>query len=164
MIEKAGLPGMVKHFEAMRMTFPKLEKIADFGRSHAVSAVTELADSGKFKEAVDAAKSYEPLLGKPEQVADLAGLAYQLWAKGLGEKKQWEAALERCAEGLKAIGPHERVVKAIHITVDEWAEKPIEDKKWDEALRIYDRGLKLLPKDKHLENNREVCEEMKKKN
>jgi len=120
--------------------------------------------SQKFAEAVAAVDQYQPLLARPEQKAELAGIAYDCWARHLAHKKKWQAALDKYKEGWAAGADKDHLTKNAIATIDEWASLVIEAKQWDEAIRIYEIGLKdYFPGNSHLQHNREYCEKMRAK-
>ena len=86
----------------------------------------------------------------------MIGFVYASWARGLAGDKQWKAALDKCAEGLKAVPNQARLLQAVRVIVDEWADAAIKATKWDEAIGIYDVGLSYLPGDSHLQHNKEM--------
>jgi tetratricopeptide (TPR) repeat protein len=155
---KRGLKAMVEHYQALRKQFPRVDDIAAVAASHARRAVQQLVEDKKFKEAVAAADSYEPLLPR----AELLGVAYAGWARGLAGDKQWKAALDKCAEGLKAAPEDPRLLQAVRAIVDEWAGPAVAAANWDEAIGIYNVGLDYLPGDEHLQHNKDYCGKMKK--
>jgi hypothetical protein len=158
---RSGVKAMSEHFAALRREFPRVNDVAEMGRAHAQRAVLKLADEKKFGAAVAAVALYEPLYTRPDDRDELGGLAYDRWAQDLAGRQAWQAALDKCAEGLQTFPMQTAAVKRIRITVDNWAKPAIAAKQWDEAIRIYDIGLDYARDDAHLERNREYCEKMK---
>jgi tetratricopeptide (TPR) repeat protein len=160
---RSGLKAVIEHYRALRKQFPKVTGIASVGWSHARRAISRFVDDKQFKEAVAAVDQYEPLLTKPEQRAELGAVAYTGWARNLAGSQEWQAALDKCAEGLKVFPKQHWLVSGLRILVDRWADSAIKQANWDEAIRIYNIGLKYLPGDGHLQHNRQYCQTMKEK-
>jgi tetratricopeptide (TPR) repeat protein len=160
---KSGVAAAAAHFEALRKQFPEVAEVAKEGEARAARAVERLARDKKYKEAIAAVEAYGPLLAQPEQRARVGGAAYDLWGSDLAASKEWKAALDVYAEGLKAYPKHELLTRNGLATVDEWAAPAMEAKKWDEAARIYKTGLEYFPGNEHLLRNKKVCEGMKDK-
>jgi tetratricopeptide (TPR) repeat protein len=160
-MENRGLPAVMKHYEALRNQFPKVDEIPRCGRSHAVRAVNKLADAKKFKEAVEAVGGYRTLTAKPGQQAELGGIAYDRWARHLASNKKWKEALDKYKEGLTAFPGQQRLANNAIATIDRWARLAIGPGDWDEAIRVYKVGLEYFPGDSHLQHNLRCCEKMK---
>jgi hypothetical protein len=158
-----GREAMVKHFQALREQFPQVKKLADKGKGHAQRAVHDLGKAKKFADAVAAASDYAPLLGSAADRADVGAYAFDLWARDFADKKEWEAALAKYAEGLKAYPKHDMLVGNLRYNVGQWAKPAVDKKEWAEAARIYRVGLKYLPKDPRLEQNLKAYEQRAKK-
>ena len=110
-----------------------------------------------------AVSDFDVFLGTARERAELGGLAYKGWAENLAEQNQWAAALEKCAEGLKAYPAQDRLTNRIRIIIDAWAQPAMDEKNWDEAIRIYNDDLGYLADDSHLQHNKEYCVSMKEK-
>ncbi len=159
---KDGLPAMMEHYQALCAAFPGVTPIAEVGFSHAQRGINRLAEAGKFEEAVKAMDQYQPLLAKPEQRSELAGIAYDRWAQHLAKGKEWKAALDKYAEGLKAFPKQARLTNNALVTIDQWARPAMNVKRWDEAIRIYQVGLEYFPGDRYLQEKVGYCEKKKK--
>jgi tetratricopeptide (TPR) repeat protein len=159
--EKDGRERMAAHFKNVRTEFPKVDDVAQFGKSHAGRAVQSLVEKKKFAEAVAAVKDYAPLLVTDADRAAVGAMAYDRWARHLADSKEFAAALEKYAEGLKAYPGHAGLQRNLGATVDQWAESAVQKKDWAEAARIYRVGLTYLPDDARLKNNAEVYERKK---
>lgn len=160
---KNGRDAMAAHFAELTRRFPKIKEVAERGVSHAGQTVQELVKKGQFAEAVAAVKTYAPLLPAAKDRAEVGALAYDGWAQHLADKKEWQAALDKYAEGLKAYPKEGRLENNLGATVDDWAKPAVEKEDWVEAGRIYRVGLKYLPDDSRLKNNAEVYEERARK-
>lgn len=156
-LDKAGGDKLVEHFELLRREFPGIKQVIDAGLGFAMNAVQDLAEADKFPEAAAAAKRYQPLATGAERQAELGAYPYDLWARNLAEKKEWQAAYDKYAEGLKAFPQQPRLVQNLAATIFEWAEPEVEAQRWDEAIRIYDLGLVLLPDHAALKLRRADC-------
>ncbi len=165
MLESQGLPALVAHFRALRGQFPKVDEVAESGKWHAARRIQQLSAQKRFKEAVEAVERYQPLFATAKQYAEVGGDAYDLWALHLAGQQQWEAALRKYGEGLKAFPKQQRLLNNAEATVDQWAHAAIRAAKWDEAIRIYTTGLQIngLHNSKHLQENRKFCEDKKAK-
>jgi tetratricopeptide (TPR) repeat protein len=165
-VEKAsGVAAMMKHFEAVRDKFPDLEFVREAGVTHAALAVQELTHRKKFAEAVAALETYKPLLPKAEDRAEVGARAYDHWALHLADesgKKDWKAALDKYAEGLKAFPGHKVLTQNAVYVVYQWADPAIKAGKWDEALAICNEGLDRLPGNEKLLELKKHCKERKK--
>lgn len=158
-----GVKEMGKHFAALRREFPAVKEVAEVGRAHALRAVLKLADDGQFDAAIAAADLYAPLYASPEVRAEVGGAVYDRWTQHFADRREWEAALDKCAEGLRAYPKQDSILRRLRVTVDAWAKPSMDAKQWDEAIRIYDSGLERAPGDAHLELNRKYCERMREK-
>jgi tetratricopeptide (TPR) repeat protein len=157
-----GLPAMTEHYAALVKAFPKVKNVAEVGRSHVERAVKELADKQQFREAIAAVEKYRALLPEPKQREEVLAGAYEHWARHLADRKEWKAALDKCAEGFKATNPQQEALAArAVITVNKWAAPAIDAKQWDEAIRIYKIGLEYRPGDRDLQHNLDVCQKRK---
>jgi tetratricopeptide (TPR) repeat protein len=158
---KEGRKAAIDHYQALRKQFPRVDRIAATAATFAWKAAQRRLDDKKFEEAVAAADEYQVLLSRPEQRADLTGVAYAGWARSLAADKQWKAALDKCREGLKAAPKQTRLIQAARAIVDEWAGPEIDAGHWDEAIGIYAVGLDYLPGDTHLQEKKETCAKRK---
>ena len=120
-----------------------------------------MADDKKFAEAIRAAAEYKPLAG--DWPDDLLVAAYDRWARALAREKKWKEAMDKYAEGLKALPKNDRLTSNATAIVDEWAGEAVDRKDLKEAVRIYEVGLTYLPGNGHLEHNKKVFEERMKK-
>jgi tetratricopeptide (TPR) repeat protein len=159
--DKSGVEAAVTHFEALRKQFPDVPEVAKEGEDHVLGTVERLTREKKFKEAVGAVETYRALLATPEQRTRVGGAAYDLWAGNLADAKEWKAALDKYAEGIKAYPKYELLTKNGIATVDEWADPAYKAKNWDEAARIYRIGLEYFPGNDHLLRNKKACEDRK---
>jgi tetratricopeptide (TPR) repeat protein len=160
---KSGPAGTIQQFTALRKQFPDLDEVTEGGAHHVGRVVEKLAEEKKFKETIAAVNEYGPLFTKPGSRVEVGGDAYDCWARSLAREKEWKAALDKYAEGLRVYPQHERLLGNGIATVDEWASPAINAKTWDEAIRIYTLGLKYFPDNQHLRDNKAFCEERKKK-
>jgi tetratricopeptide (TPR) repeat protein len=158
--DKQGLPAALEHYQSVRKSFPKLEEVAEVGRSFARDELDQLLDDKKFEEAVAAVDQYRAIVVTPEERAELCGIAYERWAEDFVARQEWRTALDKCAEGLKDYPKQDGLTNRIRIIVDAWAQPAIDGKNWNEAIRIYDVGLEYLANDRHLQHNRKYCESM----
>ena len=144
--EGKSVDAVIEQYKSPTEQFPKVEAdIAERGQRLAELAVSKLVDKMKFKEAVEAVERYGPLLPKAEQRAKAGGIAYDGWALHLADKKEWEPALAKYAEGLKAYPGHARLLNNALIIVEHWAQPAVDAKNWDEAIRIYGIAAQALP-------------------
>jgi len=160
--EAKSLDAVIEQYQNLRKQFPKVEDIVQRGQRVAEVAVTKLVDGEKFKEAIDALERYGPLLPRPEQRASVGGMAYEGWALHLADKKEWESALAKYAEGLKAYPGHSRLLGNAGIIANNWARPAVQAEKWDEAIRIYTIAMKYLPDHPVLLQRKAECEARKK--
>jgi tetratricopeptide (TPR) repeat protein len=143
---------MAAHFLSLCKKFPKVAAIAEAGTAHASRAVADLVEKEKFADAVGAVQRYAPLLATPEARAEVGSRAYDGWARHLAEKKEWQAAVDKYGEALKAYPKHDRLTNNLRATVGEWAQLAIEANDYTEAARIVRTGLKFLPDDNSLKS------------
>jgi tetratricopeptide (TPR) repeat protein len=158
---KSGPAATIQHFAALQKQFPNLEQVSEGGARHVGRVIQKLAHDKKFKEAIAAVEQYGPLFTTPEARAEAGGDAYDSWARDLARGKDFQAALDKYAEGLKAFPEHKRLLGNGVATVDQWASTAMKAKNWDEAIRIYTIGLTIFPDNSHLRHNKEVCEKRK---
>lgn len=158
---KSGVEPMIKHYAAIVERFPRVKEIPEAGRSHAFRGIKKLADAEKFSDAMAAVDTYRAICSDAAGREELAAYAYDLWAQNLAGKKEWEAALKKCAEGISAFPKQEAILNRLRITVDDWAKPKIDVNDWDAAIGIYDVGLKYAKDDEHLLQNRKYCEQQK---
>ena len=156
-LDKAGDNKLIEHFDQLKREFPGIKQVLEAGLYYAMGAVQDLAEADKFPEAIAAAKRYEPLASGAEKQAELGAYPYDLWGRNLAEKKLWQSAYDKYAEGLKAFPKQPRLVQNLAATIFEWAEPEINAQKWDEAIRIIDLGLAKLPDHASLKLQREFC-------
>jgi len=157
-LDKAGGDKFAEHFALLSREFAGVKEVSDAGFGFAMSSVQDLAGAGKYSEAIKAAaERYRPLATGAEKQAELGAYPYDLWARKLAEKKEWQAAYDKYAEGLKAFPKEPRLVQNLAATIFEWAEPAIEGKKWEEAIRIIDLGLAQLPDHASLTLQRQAC-------
>lgn len=159
--KKDGVPAMLAHFKELQTTFPAVADVGEVGWGHAVNAVNELRNAGKFTEALTHVKELAPLWGKPEQREKAAATVYDLWAWSFVEKKEWLNALDKYKEGAAACPGQDWLAGNAVAMVDKWAGAAIDAKNWDEAIRIYKVGETYHPKNGHLAHNRDYCEKRK---
>lgn len=160
--EGKSVDALIAEYQALLKEFPKVDDIPRRGHRQAAIAIQKLVDAEKFKDALQAVDRYAPLYSKPEHRVDMTSIAYDGWALHLAAKKQYEAALEKYVEGLKALPDHPRLRNNAAAIVDEWSAPARAEKKWDEAIRIYSVGLKYFPNERYLQDRKAYCEEMKK--
>jgi tetratricopeptide (TPR) repeat protein len=152
---------VIELFKSLTKQFPNVEDIGKRGHRYTALAIVKLVEEKKFDDALKAVDRYGPLLVRPEYRADMAGIAYNGWALHLAKKKEYEPALAKYAEGLKAY-PGQRLLTAnAQAIADEWADPAVEGKKWDEAITIYQKALKYLPNDPYLLERKEKFERAK---
>lgn len=159
--DKSGLEAAVAHYKVIREQFPDVSDVKDRGAGLAFSRIDKLANEKKFAEAVAAISTYRPLFASADQEAQAAAIAYGRWGRALSDKKEWQPALDKYKEGLKAYPKQEHLHSGALATVDHWARPAMNAKNWDEAIRIYDVGLEYFPADRHLLHNKDYCENMK---
>jgi tetratricopeptide (TPR) repeat protein len=165
-VEKtSGVPAMLKHFEAVRDKFPDLELVREAGVTHAALAIQELTHRKKFADAVAVLETYKPLLAKPEDRVEVGARVYDRWAQHLADesgKKDWKAAVDKYAEGLKAFPGHGGLTQNAVYMVHQWAKPAMQAEKWDDALAVCKEGLDRLPGNEKLLELKKYCEERKK--
>ena len=159
--DKQGLPAALEHYQLVREKLPKVEEVVEVGRSFSRAELTQLLDDKKFEEAVAAVDQYRAIVVTPDERAELCAMAYERWAEDLAARQEWQAALDKCAEGLKDYPTQDGLTNRIRIIVDAWAQPAIAGKDWNEAIRVYDVGLGYLANDRHLQHNKKYCESMK---
>jgi hypothetical protein len=140
------------HFRAVAKAFPADREVKDAGVGFVRNRVIELAEATKFAEAVKAAQAGQPFAGDatPELIAE----AFDRWARHLAGHGDWEPALAKYAEGLKAVPGSDRLTNNAVVTVLERAEMKKDNPA--EAVRVIDVGLKYFPKNDRLERAREA--------
>lgn len=159
--EAKSADAAIEHFQTLSKQFPKVDEVAVRGQKHPGFVVRKLLEQNKFKEAVETVDRYRILLPKPEHRAEVGAIAYDGWAVHFIDKKEWEAALDKYKEGLKAYPEQKLLLRNVQATVEEWAAPSIKAKKWDEAIRIFGVGLKYFPANTYLEGRKTSCEKMK---
>lgn len=136
------------HFRAIDEAFPKDRGVKDAGIAFVRNRMIELAEAKKFSEAVEFAKAGKLFAG--DATPEIVAAAFDRWARDLAKQKEWEPAVAKYAEGLKAVPGSDRLTRNGTITVLDWAEA-----NKAEAVRIIDIGLKYFPKNDRLERERE---------
>jgi tetratricopeptide (TPR) repeat protein len=90
-------------------------------------------------------------------------LVYGEWAEEYEKNKEWDKALKVYEDGRRHL-PDERVLREYTARVyDLWAKTFISREDWDAAIAKYNEGLKKIPESHVLKNNKEYCEEKRKK-
>lgn len=141
----------VAQFHAVGDAFPTDRGVKDAGVGFVRNRMIDLADAKRFAEAIEFAKSGKPFAG--DATPDVIAEAFDRWARQLVKQKEWEPALSKFAEGLKAVPGSDRLTNNAVVTVLQWAET--EKGNSAEAVRIIDVGLKYFPKNDRLERARE---------
>ncbi|MBI3408940.1 MAG: hypothetical protein HY040_11370 [Planctomycetes bacterium] len=159
--EKSGREAVIAHYKALREQFPDVSEVTARGAGYASWQIEKLANDKKFADAVAAIAICRPLFAKADQEAQAAAIAYGRWGRHLADKKDWQAALDKYTEGLKAYPKQDHLQNGALATVDNWAKPAMNAKNWDEAIRIYRVGLDYFPGDSHLLHNKDYCEKMK---
>jgi tetratricopeptide (TPR) repeat protein len=159
--EAKSVDAVIEQYQSLVKQFPKVAEIPRRGQRVAEHAVTKLVEEKKFQEAVKVVDRYGPLIANPEQKAVVGGIAYEGWALHLADKKEYESAVAKYAEGLKAYPDHARLKGNMLIIVERWAEPAIAAEKWDEAIRIYGVALKHFPDNPTLTQSKKQLEKLK---
>ena len=155
-----GIPAAVELFQAIEREFGASDGLAEVAWSHAVRRIDALCDAGRYADAVAAAEAYAPMIADKSR-GETRARPWRFWAGHLAEAKQWEAAVVKCGEGLKAVPGSELITSRALATLDDWAQAERASKGIDAAVAVYDRGLELFPDNGHLRHNREYYLEQK---
>ncbi|MFT3883666.1 MAG: hypothetical protein QM703_28960 [Gemmatales bacterium] len=155
--EKKGIAIAKQHFSAISKKFPNEAVVFEMGSNHAKRCIQQLAADHKFEEAVAAIETYIEFLPTTEDRSQLAGIAYDQWARFLSGKGQRQEALTKYQAGLQKY-PNQPLLKNNTVALlDDWAHESIKTERWDDAIKIYDQGLKMFPNESHLTRNRDYC-------
>ncbi len=152
--ERKGREAAVTHYRAVRAAFPKDREVAEAGVAYAEDVVDKLADRKKFAEAVEAAGACRPFA--EDKADEVVARAYDLWGRHLAGGMEWEAAVAKYAEGLKACPKSDLLTTNAAYTVYQWAKPAVERGDWKEAARVCEVGLKYFPGNSRLEEARKV--------
>jgi tetratricopeptide (TPR) repeat protein len=138
------------HFTAVSKQFPTNDVVKHAGVGFVRNRMIELAEAKKFAESVDFAKAGKPFAG--DAAPEITAEAFDRWAHHLAKRKEWEPAIAKYAEGLKAVPGNDRLMNNAVVTVLDWAKT--EKNNSAEAVRVVELGLKYLPKNERLEEAR----------
>lgn len=158
---KKSVADAVEHFALLQKEFPKVAEVGEGGRAFARRVVHDLAEGGKYEDALKRIDELKAMLPTDAGRADCAGDVYDVWGRALADKKEFTAAIDKFRDGLKVCPKHERLGNNAVVTANDWAKQAIDAKDWDEAIRIYDENLKLFPNSSLLKDNKAYCEAMK---
>jgi tetratricopeptide (TPR) repeat protein len=137
----------------MLTRFGAYEDVREVAQSYAYRSVKELAEKGRYDEALAAAERLGRSLKSPEMAVSLSRSIFDQQAGELAKQKQWQAAIDIYGKSLERMQGDEHLTNNLRAMWRQWAASFEDKRDWAGALGVYERQRKQMPADDIADNN-----------
>jgi tetratricopeptide (TPR) repeat protein len=155
--KKEGIAKSELVVASMVKRYPNSEEIGSVAKSHLQRSLRDLADQGRYEEALAAANRAREWLRDSQVSGELVHVIYDEWASARQKHQDWKGAADVYAQALARFPNDAHLKNNQAATWDSWADSQRRSNDWDGTLDIYEKAWKVLGDKQRIEQNIAYC-------
>jgi tetratricopeptide (TPR) repeat protein len=155
--QKQGIEKSELVAASMMKRYLNSEEISSVAKFHLQHSLRDLADKGRYEQALAAADRSREWLRDSQFDSELVHMIYDEWANSRQKQQDWKGATGVYAQALKRFPNDAHLKNNQAATWDRWADSYRQTNNWEGMLDVYEKAWGVVSEKQRIEQNIAYC-------